>query len=232
MILCIVLFRVTMCRKRCLQGPATASGHYRIASTTLSPPRIPRSSVVVSRRSLLIFPRSKKKTNPMSPLWRVPATTDPDKCPKQFVDYQNDTSAADIRLVVREGYRNVEHVKRYTALGFGTDQGKLGNINGMAILAECLGEEIPAVGTTTFRPAYTPVTFGTGARERRFIVRSGAHNGDPRGALEAECRWRMLVSGTDLVFPEREKTRTHPSHVSASRYAIQSAYGRINFGQN
>ena len=98
-------------------------------------------------------------------LWRVPAAKDPDRCPKQFVDFQNDTSVADIRVAVREGYRNVEHVKRYTALGFGTDQGKLGNINGMAVLAECLGEDIPAVGTTTFRPAYTPVTFGTGAGE-------------------------------------------------------------------
>ena len=105
------------------------------------------------------------ETNPMQALWRVPAAQDPDRCAKQFVDFQNDTSVADIRLAVREGYRNVEHVKRYTALGFGTDQGKLGNINGMAVLAECLGEDIPAVGTTTFRPAYTPVTFGIGAGE-------------------------------------------------------------------
>ncbi len=97
----------------------------------------------------------------LEPLWRVPAAKDPDACPKQFLDYQNDTSVADVRLAVREGYRNVEHVKRYTALGFGTDQGKLGNINGMAVLAECLGKAIPEVGTTTFRPAYTPVTFGT-----------------------------------------------------------------------
>ncbi|NNC77679.1 MAG: hypothetical protein HKN77_06900 [Woeseiaceae bacterium] len=96
----------------------------------------------------------------IKPLWRVPSSSDPDRCPKQFVDFQNDTSASDIRLAVREGYRNVEHVKRYTALGFGTDQGKLGNINGMAILAECLGQSIPETGTTTFRPAYTPVTFG------------------------------------------------------------------------
>ena len=108
--------------------------------------------------------------NTMLPLWRVPAAKDPDRCPKQFVDYQNDTSVADIRLAVREGYRNVEHVKRYTALGFGTDQGKLGNINGMAILAECLGEDIPAVGTTTFRPAYTPLTFGTGAGENTSML--------------------------------------------------------------
>lgn len=101
----------------------------------------------------------------IEPLWRVPAEKDPDRCPKQFIDFQNDTSVADVRLAVREGYRNVEHVKRYTALGFGTDQGKLGNINGMAVLAECLGKSIPEVGTTTYRPAYTPVTFGTLAGE-------------------------------------------------------------------
>ena len=102
---------------------------------------------------------------PIKALWRVPAAKDADRCPKQFIDFQNDTTVADIRLAVREGYRNVEHVKRYTALGFGTDQGKLGNINGMAVLAETLGKPIPEVGTTTFRPAYTPVRFGAGAGE-------------------------------------------------------------------
>jgi sarcosine oxidase subunit alpha len=103
--------------------------------------------------------------NDIQALWRVPAESDPDRCPKQFLDFQNDTSVADIRQAVREGYQNVEHVKRYTALGFGTDQGKMGNINGMAVLAECLGRTIPETGTTTFRPAYTPVTFGVLAGE-------------------------------------------------------------------
>ncbi len=103
--------------------------------------------------------------NPIEALWRVPAAKDADRCPKQFIDFQNDTSVADVRLAVREGYRNVEHVKRYTALGFGTDQGKLANINGMAVLADILGKTIPEVGTTTFRPAYTPVSFGVGAGE-------------------------------------------------------------------
>ncbi len=99
--------------------------------------------------------------SPMQPVWLVPSLTPPGRGPKQFVDYQNDTTAADIQLAAREGYRSIEHVKRYTALGFGTDQGKLGNINGMAILAASLGKSIGATGTTTFRPAYTPVTFGT-----------------------------------------------------------------------
>ncbi len=112
------------------------------------------------------IPTATEEADPsVEPLWRVPGEQEPDRCPKQFVDYQNDTSVADLRLAVREGYRNVEHVKRYTALGFGTDQGKLGNINGMAVVAESLGKTIPEVGTTTFRPAYTPVTFGTLAGE-------------------------------------------------------------------
>ena len=77
--------------------------------------------------------------------------------PKQFVDFQNDVAASDILLAAREGFESVEHVKRYTAMGFGTDQGKLGNINGMAILAQALGKSIPETGTTTYRPNYTPV---------------------------------------------------------------------------
>ncbi|MGC1816027.1 MAG: glycine cleavage T C-terminal barrel domain-containing protein, partial [Casimicrobiaceae bacterium] len=96
----------------------------------------------------------------LEPLWCVPSPRAVGQGPKQFVDFQNDVSATDIALAAREGYRSIEHVKRYTALGFGTDQGKLGNINGMAILARALGNEISATGTTTFRPNYTPVTFG------------------------------------------------------------------------
>src|SRR5690606_14514340 len=68
------------------------------------------------------------------PLWTTATGRDIARGPKQFVDLQNDVSVSDIYLAVREGYRSVEHVKRYTAMGFGTDQGKLGNINGMAVL--------------------------------------------------------------------------------------------------
>ncbi|MFM1593910.1 MAG: 2Fe-2S iron-sulfur cluster-binding protein [Woeseiaceae bacterium] len=112
------------------------------------------------------LPNSKKiKISPMKPLWQVIAKDSPEHLPKQFVDYQNDTTVSDIYLAVREGYTGIEHVKRYTALGFGTDQGKLGNINGMAILGQALEKPIAQIGTTTFRPAYTPVTFGVVAGE-------------------------------------------------------------------
>ncbi len=79
---------------------------------------------------------------------------------KAFVDFQNDVTAKDIRLAVREGMHSIEHVKRFTTNGMATDQGKTSNMHGLAIAAEALGRDIPAVGLTTFRAPYTPVTFG------------------------------------------------------------------------
>ena len=86
---------------------------------------------------------------------------------KAFVDLQNDVTVADIRIAEREGYRSVEHVKRYTTLGMATDQGKTSNINGMSILAKARNEEIPEIGTTTFRPPFTPVAIGAFAGHER-----------------------------------------------------------------
>jgi len=80
---------------------------------------------------------------------------------KPFVDYQNDATAKDIKLALREGFKSIEHVKRYTTTGMGTDQGKLGNMHALGIIADTTGVKMSDVGTTTFRPPYTPLTFGT-----------------------------------------------------------------------
>jgi sarcosine oxidase subunit alpha len=93
-------------------------------------------------------------------LFLVPHKKPVSRAPKQFVDLQNDVTAAGIELATREGFESIEHVKRYTAMGFGTDQGKLGNVNGMAIAARSLSKSIEETGTTIFRPSYTPSTFG------------------------------------------------------------------------
>jgi sarcosine oxidase subunit alpha len=79
---------------------------------------------------------------------------------KRFVDLQNDVTDADIELAVREGYRSVEHVKRYTTLGMGTDQGKTSNPTGFALIAAALNTDISMVGTTTYRPPFVPVALG------------------------------------------------------------------------
>lgn len=94
------------------------------------------------------------------PIYLVPHIKPTSRAPKQFVDMQNDVTAAGIEMTTREGFESIEHVKRYTALGFGTDQGKTGNINGMAIVAKSLNKTIEETGTTVFRPNYTPVSFG------------------------------------------------------------------------
>ncbi len=97
---------------------------------------------------------------PIRLLWTIPPRHPDRRLDKHFVDFQNDVTAADIALAAREGYRSVEHLKRYTTTGMGTDQGKTSNVNALAILSETLGADIAATGTTTFRPPYVPVTFG------------------------------------------------------------------------
>ena len=80
---------------------------------------------------------------------------------KSFVDWQHDVTTRDLGLATREGFQSIEHVKRYTTTGMATDQGKTSNLNAMAIVAKSLHVSIPQVGLTTFRPPYTPVTFGS-----------------------------------------------------------------------
>ncbi len=101
------------------------------------------------------------------PVWIMPQGAGTALKSKMWLDYQNDVKVSDVQLAAREGYESVEHTKRYTTLGMATDQGKLSNINGLAVLADALNAPIPAVGTTTFRPPYTPVVFGALAGESR-----------------------------------------------------------------
>jgi len=93
-------------------------------------------------------------------MWLLPSNKIIGKT-KPFVDFQNDATAKDIKLALREGFRSIEHVKRYTTTGMGTDQGKLGNMHALGIVADTAGVKMGELGTTTFRPPYTPLTFGT-----------------------------------------------------------------------
>ncbi len=94
-------------------------------------------------------------------LWVVPTTEPTGRRSKHFLDQAHDVTVNDVQLAAREGYQSIEHAKRYTTLGMAPDQGKTGNIPGMAVLGQALGVDNPGqVGTTTFRPPYTPVTIG------------------------------------------------------------------------
>ncbi len=96
--------------------------------------------------------------NPIQPCWVIPLPKG--KKSKCFIDFQNDVASSDVALAYREGYRSVEHLKRYTTLGMGTDQGRTSNVNGLAMMAGLSGRTIPEVGTTTFRPPFSAISMG------------------------------------------------------------------------
>jgi len=101
---------------------------------------------------------SEKKHTQHDKFWCVPLPKE--KKYKRFLDFQNDVAVTDVELALREGYRSIEHVKRYTTLGMATDQGKTSNLNGLQLVSNIENKIVPAVGHTTFRPPYTPVTIG------------------------------------------------------------------------
>ena len=110
----------------------------------------------------IAVPSAEDEPAAIAPLWHVKESR-----AKAFVDFQNDVTVKDIALADHEGFRSVEHLKRYTTLGMATDQGKIANVTGLAILAELSGRAFREVGTTTYRPPYVPVSFGAMAGHHR-----------------------------------------------------------------
>ena len=107
-------------------------------------------------------PRAEDEPHHGAAFWHVRQSTK-----RAWLDQQNDVTVKDVKQSYREGFRAVEHLKRYTTLGMATDQGKTANIPALAIMAECTGKTIPETGTTIFRPPYTPVPLGAlGGRSR------------------------------------------------------------------
>lgn len=99
-------------------------------------------------------PQTEDTPTNVTPFWYV------EGCNRAWLDQQNDVTVKDVKLAHQEGFRSVEHLKRYTTLGMATDQGKTSNMGGLAIMAELAGKSIPEVGTTIFRPPYTPTSMG------------------------------------------------------------------------
>ncbi len=101
------------------------------------------------------------QTAPIRPLWILPCDHPIGQGKKKhFHELHNDSTVADIELAAREGFESVEHLKRYTTTGMGTDQGKTSNINALSVMSKLRNLPIPQIGTTTFRPPYTPLTLG------------------------------------------------------------------------
>ena len=171
-----------------------------------------------------------EEVQPILPVWVMPENAGPAKRAKMWLDFQNDVKVSDVQLAAREGYESVEHTKRYTTLGMATDQGKLSNINGLAVLSDALDQAIPQTGTTTFRPPYTPISFGAiagDARDELFqpVRRTPMQDWHERhGAyFEPVGQWRRPYcypkpgeSHADAVIREVTATRTKVGLLDAS----------------
>ncbi|MEM6760998.1 MAG: sarcosine oxidase subunit alpha family protein [Pseudomonadota bacterium] len=167
---------------------------------------------------------------PLMPVWRMPHGAGHKLRAKSWLDFQNDVKVSDVELAAQEGFESVEHAKRYTTLGMATDQGKLSNINGLAILSDALDQPIPQTGTTTFRPPYTPISMGAIAGEARGEIfqplrRTPMHSWhDTHGAhWEPVGHWRRpyayIRDGEqlhDAVMRETKNTRQNLGLLDAS----------------
>lgn len=111
--------------------------------------------------SAAVLPTAEDAPVGIKALWYVQGAS------RAWIDLQNDVTVKDIKLAHQENFTAVEHMKRYTTLGMATDQGKTGNVVGLAVMAELTGKSIPETGTTMYRPPYTPVSLGAlGGRGR------------------------------------------------------------------
>ena len=118
------------------------------------------SAKITDTKTEIAIPNvNEKKYGAHDKFWCMPLPKNEN--PKRFVDFQNDVSVSDIEIALREGYRSIEHVKRYTTLGMATDQGRTSNLNGLQLVSNIENKIVPEVGHTTFRPPFTPITIGT-----------------------------------------------------------------------
>jgi sarcosine oxidase subunit alpha len=170
------------------------------------------------------------EAGPSLTLWSVPDPAEQDCGSTQFVDLQRDASVTDILRATGAGLRSVEHVKRYTTIGTAHDQGKTSGIISSGIVADALGVRIADLGTTTFRPPYTPVSFAALAgRDRGHLhdpervtplhewhVRAGARFEDASTLGKIEVEGADAGRLLDLVYTNLISTLK----VGAIRYGV------------
>ncbi|MBV0912810.1 sarcosine oxidase subunit alpha family protein [Anianabacter salinae] len=144
------------------------------------------------RTKAVSLPEAVAEVGGIDAFWQVQAKG------RAWLDLQNDVTTKDVALAAQENFRSVEHMKRYTTQGMATDQGKTSNVTALAVLADATGRSIPATGTTTFRPPYTPVSIaamgagalGDGFAPQRFTTSDSAARQRGAPMIEAGLWYR------------------------------------------
>ena len=150
---CNAAWRLDDCLSQGFKAGCKAAGNAGFGTGSAQPPAADVSALEANLS---------ESSGGLRPLWILPSDHPIGQGRKKhFHELHNDATVADIHLAAREGYQSVEHLKRYTTTGMGTDQGKTSNLNALTVMSEIRGIPVPEVGTTTFRPPFTPLTFGS-----------------------------------------------------------------------
>ncbi|WP_182524862.1 2Fe-2S iron-sulfur cluster-binding protein [Nocardioides dongkuii] len=143
------------------------------------------------------------------PTYLAPATHfrssvgDPERV---FLDPHRDATLHDLRRAHTAGLTSVEHVKRFTTIGTGADQGRGSGVLSVGVLAQELGLPVGEVGTTTYRPPYLPLSFGLLAGRNRGelsdpVRLSQLHDRVAHAPMENVGQWKR-----PWFFPAAEET--------------------------
>ncbi|MDS9467142.1 sarcosine oxidase subunit alpha family protein [Paracoccus sp. MBLB3053] len=165
---------------------------------------------------------------PLLPVWVMPINATRKMKFKMWLDFQNDVKVSDVELAAQEGYESVEHTKRYTTLGMATDQGKVSNINGLAVLSKALKQAIPQTGTTTFRPPYTPLTLGTIAAEARGDLFQPLRKTPMHGWHEAKGAHWEPVGHWRRPYCYPKAGETHHDAIAREVRAVRASVGTLD----
>ena len=147
----------------------------------------------------------------------------PDPRGKDFVDFDEDLVTRDIANTLRDGYADIQLVKRYSTAGFGPSQGRHTHLNTIRLVARGTGQDIERVGTTTFRPPLVPEKFahmaGRGFEPTRLTAMHHRHV--ERGA-------RMVPAGLWLRPAFYGKASDGEASIAAEVAAVRNAVGLID----
>ena len=151
-----------------------------------------RAVEALGRRVSVDLPEAEDAPYRIKALWQVPGKG------RAWLDFANDVTVKDVALSAQEGFRSVEHMKRYTTQGMAPDQGKNSNVAALAVLADATGRGIAETGVTTFRPPYVPVSIaamgaggrGAGFAPQRFLTSDQASRDRGAPMIEAGLWYR------------------------------------------
>ena len=140
----------------------------------------------------IAVPRAEGLPYTITPLWQVEGKG------RAWLDFANDVTTKDVKLSAQEGFRSVEHMKRYTTQGMAPDQGKNSNVGALAVLADATGRGIAETGITTYRPPYVPTAIaamgaggrGAGFAPQRFMTSDQASRDRGAPMIEAGLWYR------------------------------------------